>query len=61
LLSTALPLGLVQEFFLPYPDPMFYASFNEITTLPSSNLSNIVAIAVTRTGMQIVWDHWEDG
>ncbi len=60
LLSTSLPLGKVQEFFLPYPDKMFQASFNEITALGNS-LSNIMAIAVTRTGMQIVWDHWEDG
>ena len=63
-LGAGLPVraaNLVQEFYLPMPEPQLYSALNTISAGISTAQSSIYSIIVTGSGTVIYYDQWEDG
>jgi uncharacterized repeat protein (TIGR01451 family) len=53
--------NLVQEFYLPMPEPQLYSALDTIQSGISTSQSSIYSIIVTGNGTVIYYDQWEDG
>src|SRR5208337_5360465 len=53
--------ALVQEFFLPMPEPQLYQALSTIKSGIGSAQISIYSIIVTGDGTVIYYDQWEDG
>ncbi len=52
-----------QVYFLPYPENEVRVALDSSASpaLASNNIRTIISLRIPYTGMQITWDHWEDG
>src|SRR5438477_3579774 len=51
---------LVQEFYLPMPEPQVYQALSTIQSGISTAQFSIYSVVVTGSGTQIYYDQWED-
>jgi len=58
---TASAVNLVQEFYLPMPEPQIYTANNAIIAGTGTTIASTFSITVTGSGTVIYYDQWEDG
>ncbi|HEV2695398.1 MAG TPA: Ig-like domain-containing protein, partial [Verrucomicrobiae bacterium] len=60
--TTVRAVNLVEEFYLPLPEPQVLQAAKAITpAVADTSFAAITAILVTGDGTQIIYDQWEDG
>ena len=58
---AAKAVNLVQEFYLPMPEPQIYQANSAIVSGSGSTIASTFSIVVTGAGTVIYYDQWEDG
>src|ERR1039458_8876922 len=58
---AAKAVNLVQEFYLPMPEPQIYQANSVIVSGSGSTIASTFSIVVTGAGTVIYYDQWEDG